>query len=166
MSFNPYSPGFSIYFLLKTNEQLRSTVASILIHLDFLSICVDTADEIVKYQKLQSLFTWIFYLFSLIITPRPYFQDCFNPYSPGFSIYLEKETIKERINNISFNPYSPGFSIYLEMFVNGSTKTQKLQSLFTWIFYLFKKCGKRVEKCLKSFNPYSPGFSIYLVRRK
>ena len=36
----------------------------------------------------------------------------FNPYSPGFSIYL---LINHAVCGLveSFNPYSPGFSIYL-----------------------------------------------------
>ena len=38
---------------------------------------------------LQSLFTWIFYLFNQ--NKIEYFErKCFNPYSPGFSIYLAK----------------------------------------------------------------------------
>ena len=36
----------------------------------------------------------------------------FNPYSPGFSIYLYLINYKEGISE-GFNPYSPGFSIYL-----------------------------------------------------
>ena len=38
----------------------------------------------------------------------------------------------------SFNPYSPGFSIYLYIKVKNSKKHLMLQSLFTWIFYLFE----------------------------
>ena len=37
---------------------------------------------------------------------------CFNPYSPGFSIYLKNMNIYEKLSD-GFNPYSPGFSIYL-----------------------------------------------------
>ena len=84
---------------------------------------------------LQSLFTWIFYLFrdymlvgkiggiasilihldflSILSTPTIIARRiiCFNPYSPGFSIYLLDKTSK--IKSIKgFNPYSPGFSIY------------------------------------------------------
>ena len=38
----------------------------------------------------------------------------------------------------SFNPYSPGFSIYLGGNKMKKVEHTKLQSLFTWIFYLFK----------------------------
>ena len=60
--------------------------ASILIHLDFLSILSVGTIKTWSFT-LQSLFTWIFYLFPqeegvmLIVSG-------FNPYSPGFSIYL------------------------------------------------------------------------------
>ena len=64
-------------------------------------------------------------------------DQCFNPYSPGFSIYLELFTNEEEAINC-FNPYSPGFSIYLN-------------------YYEFE------EEEISGFNPYSPGFSIYLV---
>ena len=36
--FNPYSPGFSIYFSKHNNRWTNEIIASILIHLDFLSI--------------------------------------------------------------------------------------------------------------------------------
>ncbi len=61
---------------------------------------------------------------------------CFNPYSPGFSIYLKNMNIYEKLSD-GFNPYSPGFSIYLEIFDTLNKKYELLQSLFTWIFYLF-----------------------------
>ena len=61
--------------------------ASILIHLDFLSIC----NHSVALQ-------WGF--------------DSFNPYSPGFSIYFVAVWCDD-VQDFSFNPYSPGFSIYL-----------------------------------------------------
>ena len=39
-------------------------------------------------------------------------QSGFNPYSPGFSIYLKMMShVGEGLG--CFNPYSPGFSIYL-----------------------------------------------------
>ena len=37
----------------------------------------------------------------------------------------------------SFNPYSPGFSIYFDFYNVLPTGYILLQSLFTWIFYLF-----------------------------
>ena len=36
-----------------------------------------------------------------------------------------------------FNPYSPGFSIYLDNWDTIGYVGRELQSLFTWIFYLF-----------------------------
>ena len=39
----------------------------------------------------------------------------------------------------SFNPYSPGFSIYLKGRETHNKADIGLQSLFTWIFYLFIK---------------------------
>ena len=108
----------------------------------------------------------------------------FNPYSPGFSIYLETEGLNEvmmgasilihldflsiqimlwmiRDTNNRFNPYSPGFSIYLLVPAEYRGYEDQLQSLFTWIFYLFKNSLHllHIKDC---FNPYSPGFSIYL----
>ena len=62
----------------------------------------------------------------------------FNPYSPGFSIYFRDNW--NTIGHInSFNPYSPGFSIYLIYIMNKHFRIERLQSLFTWIFYLFKR---------------------------
>ena len=57
--FNPYSPGFSIYLIQDLEEMVLGADASILIHLDFLSISWEkvTLEELVS--KLQSLFTWI-----------------------------------------------------------------------------------------------------------
>ncbi len=135
-SFNPYSPGFSIYLANTQTGQLLKVKASILIHLDFLSIL----------KKIKEIVT-------------------------------EKE---------SFNPYSPGFSIYLEMSRIDRVIEEMLQSLFTWIFYLFMDkymhkmngikasilihldflsiqiTGIQQAMWAESFNPYSPGFSIYL----
>ena len=61
-----------------------------------------------------------------------------------------------------FNPYSPGFSIYFMTYKDVRVLMIKLQSLFTWIFYLFKKYKEAITHAKKGFNPYSPGFSIYL----
>ena len=63
-------------------------------------------------------------------------KKCFNPYSPGFSIYFEVMT-NELLHKVRFNPYSPGFSIYLETKTAAPSIDVELQSLFTWIFYLF-----------------------------
>ena len=117
--FNPYSPGFSIYFLEKYGEIVTEIRASILIHLYFLSIYfarfilgkvlagLQSLFTWIFYLfhtssylnhdigSLQSLFTWIFYLFNKIYLHIYYISVCFNPYSPGFSIYLE--VIKARI---------------------------------------------------------------------
>ena len=41
------------------------------------------------------------------------------------------------MNYTGFNPYSPGFSIYLLLAKELDTCIVMLQSLFTWIFYLF-----------------------------
>ena len=61
--FNPYSPGFSIYLIQDLEEMVLGADASILIHLDFLSI-------------------------SKIRGGNADANGSFNPYSPGFSIYL------------------------------------------------------------------------------
>ena len=136
--FNPYSPGFSIY----------------LIDREVYMLCL---------EKLQSLFTWIFYLFFKSASLLAFFLGCFNPYSPGFSIYLNKCFDWE------------GCYTWL-------------QSLFTWIFYLFTNRFQQTRRSknasilihldflsiywfiwrenenITSFNPYSPGFSIYLKK--
>ena len=61
--FNPYSPGFSIYLIQDLEEMVLGADASILIHLDFLSILIGKA---ISTGNLSG----------------------FNPYSPGFSIYF------------------------------------------------------------------------------
>ena len=90
-------------------------------------------------------------------------MNCFNPYSPGFSIYLIQDleemvlgadaSILIHLDFLSiykedkgrgkllscFNPYSPGFSIYLINMGVDFNYGIELQSLFTWIFYLFTK---------------------------
>ena len=66
------------------------------------------------------------------------------------------------IINKRFNPYSPGFSIYFYAHCDHAYFLEKLQSLFTWIFYLFLKAPKEDKPADQRFNPYSPGFSIYL----
>ena len=128
---------------------------------------------------LQSLFTWIFYLFnywniswgnkkiaSILIHldflsiwssawSRSRNNKSFNPYSPGFSIYLRNSFTRRNGKN-SFNPYSPGFSIYLDFarFILGKVLT--LQSLFTWIFYLFH------YECLWLCCPFEASILIHL----
>ena len=111
--FNPYSSGFSIYLLVKQEVK-------------------------VLLKKLQSLFTWIFYLFKWKKKTLQSKKEGFNPYSPGFSIYFQKKkTIISEEK--SFNPYSPGFSIYFYEKNREDLRAKQLQSLFTWIFYLFNK---------------------------
>ena len=41
---------------------------------------------------------------------------------------------------------------------------EELQSLFTWIFYLFKMYETIEKMNVVGFNPYSPGFSIYFTK--
>ena len=64
--------------------------------------------------------------------------ESFNPYSPGFSIYFIINIMNKHFR-IGFNPYSPGFSIYLRDTNKQRIIRRRLQSLFTWIFYLFGK---------------------------
>ena len=85
---------------------------------------------------LQSLFTWIFYLFQQQLDIMVFdtgLQSLFT-----WIFYLFKKQRKEW------------------------TQVNLLQSLFTWIFYLFLKEIKAIVSQDESFNPYSPGFSIYL----
>ena len=87
LGFNPYSSGFSIYF----DDDLI------------------TAGQA---QLLQSLFIWIFYLFNfngngynnLVIASILIHLDFLSIFTSNYSI----ENLKA-----SFNPYSSGFSIYL-----------------------------------------------------
>ena len=67
--------------------------------------------------------------------------ESFNPYSPGFSIYFNQAIKESHVITARFNPYSPGFSIY-----------------FNWQLATMTKA----KLC---FNPYSPGFSIYLFEK-
>ena len=137
-------------------------------------------------EKLQSLFTWIFYLFFKSASLLAFFLGCFNPYSPGFSIYFKTRSFL-MFETLSFNPYSPGFSIYLNKCFDWEGCYTWLQSLFTWIFYLFTNRFQQTRRSknasilihldflsiywfiwrenenITSFNPYSPGFSIYLL---
>ena len=118
------------------------------------------------YLLLQSLFTWIFYLFYATWTWDYQCYKSFNPYSPGFSIYFNGKINNTYIFNGSLNPYSPGFSIYLMSQKMYETIEKMLQSLFTWIFYLFNRSWKSSKLLYQSFNPYSPGFSIYLKNKR
>ena len=109
--FNPYSPGFSIYLALP-KAKLFKKLASILIHLDFLSI---------QYLAVG--------LVAII--------GGFNPYSPGFSIYFKLKDFKDsatgKLQSL-FTWIFYLFSLVLSVFLVLSV----LQSLFTWIFYLFR----------------------------
>ena len=89
-----------------------------------------------KVKLLQSLFTWIFYLFTYGGKTYSYGTDA------SILIHLDFLSICFAHNGIisltsSFNPYSPGFSIYLNKNLMINLMSQRLQSLFTWIFYLF-----------------------------
>ena len=134
---------------------------------------------------LQSLFTWIFYLFKKeLVENRNRYIASILIHLDFLSIYISM--IPTQIFTESFNPYSPGFSIYFDNAYYLENEGVQLQSLFTWIFYLFqlilwekwqkvkasilihldflsiyiyKKVQTFSKKC---FNPYSPGFSIYL----
>ena len=90
---------------------MMTKYASILIHLDFLSISTNNHGNDQK-------------------------NESFNPYSPGFSIYLDYKIFAINFQRC-FNPYSPGFSIYLKKLEEETQMKKLLQSLFTWIFYLF-----------------------------
>ena len=109
--FNPYSPGFSIYF--KCNSPIPA-----------INVCFNPYSPGFSIYLIESMMV-------LINT------NCFNPYSPGFSIYLQKFDLEYQLKKIAsilihldflsisnrrrvkyenrkcFNPYSPGFSIYL-----------------------------------------------------
>ena len=126
-----------IFYLFKLLEERLKWLekASILIHLDFLSISI-----INSWQDVFEIASILIHLdfLSIWIYKEHYegITKCFNPYSPGFSIYLK--TKEDKIMCIiSFNPYSPGFSIYLLRYLLLRWRRRKLQSLFTWIFYLF-----------------------------
>ena len=75
----------------------------------FNAVSLDNADEVV----LQSLFTWIFYLFyyekGTLINVLTRLQSLFTWI---FYLFIVKYQ-KSRGKSTGFNPYSPGFSIYL-----------------------------------------------------
>ena len=116
-------------------------------------------------EKLQSLFTWIFYLFFKSASLLAFFLGCFNPYSPGFSIYFKTRSFL-MFETLSFNPYSPGFSIYFK-----NTKILNLDfrdaSILIHLDFLsiYRNCEDILE-AVKRFNPYSPGFSIYFIKER
>ena len=86
-SFNPYSPGFSIYLDWREYTRARVSRASILIHLDFLSI--SSQETIMQEQKIASILIHLDFLSIWNGTNRDStLLSCFNPYSPGFSIYF------------------------------------------------------------------------------
>ena len=87
-------------------------------------------------------------------------MNCFNPYSPGFSIYLILLCFKMYYINC-FNPYSPGFSIYLLEIKTATCHSWKASILIHLDFlsiYIWRVSLQDYKEC---FNPYSPGFSIY-----
>ena len=95
-------------------------IASILIHLDFLSI----SEEEEASKKLQ---------------------EGFNPYSPGFSIYLVNEKEIKELDRVLQSLFTWIFYLFKK---DGSLEqgVEMLQSLFTWIFYLFKNIKIRSDK--------------------
>ena len=91
--------------------------ASILIHLDFLSISWVKFESLAD-KELQSLFTWIFYLFKRYGKTRLSKLDAsiliHLDFLSIYTIYIMNKKFK-----IGFNPYSPGFSIYLNKKTRG-----------------------------------------------
>ena len=91
--------------------------------------------------RLQSLFTWIFYLFEeMIYYTREQKKASILIHLDFLSIYGVIE--HKELGKGGFNPYSPGFSIYFLGKDWFSDSLQQLQSLFTWIFYLFNRLVK------------------------
>ena len=85
----------------------------------------------------------------------------FNPYSPGFSIYLrDLFMIRDNIGIASILIHLDFLSIFTN--ITWILHVKRLQSLFTWIFYLFLTSRELTVRGYKGFNPYSSGFSIYL----
>ena len=121
----------------KTIKEIK--IASILIHLDFLSI-----SKMKKYLAVGLVASILIHLDFLSILCKyinsiiSVLRNCFNPYSSGFSIYLNFHVTVIYITVFSFNPYSSGFSIYLDGNRLLLAALIRLQSLFIWIFYLFK----------------------------
>ena len=110
--FNPYSPGFSIYLTNRKMGLSDIIKASILIHLDFLSILMQLVKKEWMQLMLQSLFTWIFYLF----------HNSWN-----------EEQIQGELQSL----FTWIFYLFRRR-PNNTKSAIKLQSLFTWIFYLFQ----------------------------
>ena len=110
-SFNPYSSGFSIYLLVIAQIPKVPFKASILIHLDFLSIQTSSSSINQLIKKLQSLFTWIFYLFKKLNNYYDFEKQLQSLFTWIFYLFRETSCDKQQFS--------------------------ELQSLFTWIFYLF-----------------------------
>ena len=115
--------------------------------------------------QLQSLFTWIFYLF--IVLPVVRLQTLI----ASILIHLDFLSIYDGSNHSvafqwgCFNPYSPGFSIYLYDNNYSTAYNLGLQSLFTWIFYLFNlsKLGRLVLLWLQSLFTWI--FYLFTLQR-
>ena len=90
---------------------LKNFTASILIHLDFLSILIEEIHD-------RNSFC------------------CFNPYSPGFSIYLKNKRRKCRCKRKLQSLFTWIFYLFDDTYID-YWGDRLLQSLFTWIFYLF-----------------------------
>ena len=129
---------FTWIFYLFQNGQKNVRVtqkASILIHLDFLSI-FGIRLHICSFEGASILIHLDFLSISKNCQELKIIKSRFNPYSPGFSIYLKLIQMSTSVKK-GFNPYSPGFSIYFFCRFYYLFDYYMLQSLFTWIFYLF-----------------------------
>ena len=121
--------------------------ASILIHLDFLSI------YILKYTTKDIIWASIlihldFLSIYKILPPSVWILCASILIHLDFLSILIKHFNKEA-GIKSFNPYSPGFSIYLNDNIMEYKGVRRLQSLFTWIFYLFKFTMKLIVRDAK-----------------
>ena len=87
-------------------------------------------------DTLQSLFIWIFYLFQEVMSGQTVGSIASILIHLDFLSIQPKKKRKRHLLNC-FNPYSSGFSIYLNYYIYEASAVKVLQSLFTWIFYLF-----------------------------
>ena len=135
--FNPYSPGFSIYLMVTTTLKNMSCCFNPYSPGFSIYLTNKWAEDLINLM-LQSLFTWIFYLFYGILNVKGTLSKASILIHLDFLSILKNMEDKE-LFLYSFNPYSPGFSIYLKEKIREYCKSHELQSLFTWIFYLFKQ---------------------------
>ena len=111
-------------------------MASILIHLDFLSIFPHVFHIPTFYPQASILIHLDFLSIYKILPPSVWILCASILIHLDFLSILIKHFNKEA-GIKSFNPYSPGFSIYLNDNIMEYKGVRRLQSLFTWIFYLF-----------------------------